>query len=97
MWIHSRAQCRLVLCLLNMHCFHNCIVMCILVDVSMLPSRGPCSKYAISIAEGDFKGKLELSFESEPMRVRNQISHKIHIACISYPPPPHTHTHTHTP
>ena len=39
------------------------------LDLSLLPTRGPCSKYEVSIAEGEFRGKLELTFESEPMRV----------------------------
>ena len=39
------------------------------VDLSLLPTRGPCSKYELNIEEGQFKGKLELSYESEPMRV----------------------------
>ena len=39
------------------------------VDLSVLPTRGPCSKYELSIAEGDFRGALDLTFESEPMRV----------------------------
>ena len=42
---------------------------CAHIDLSLLPSRGPCSKYELDIAEGKFKGKLELTYESDPMRV----------------------------
>lgn len=35
---------------------------------SMLQGRGPCSKYDISIPEGDFKGKLELTIEGDPFK-----------------------------
>jgi acetylornithine deacetylase/succinyl-diaminopimelate desuccinylase-like protein len=39
------------------------------VDLSLLPTRGPCSKYELDIAEGKFIGKLELIYESDPLRV----------------------------
>ena len=39
------------------------------IDFSLLPTRGPCSKYELDIAEGKFKGKLELTYESDPLRV----------------------------
>ena len=41
----------------------------IYIDLSLLPTRGPCSKYELDIAEGKFKGKLELTYESDPLRV----------------------------
>ena len=41
------------------------------VDLSLLPTRGSCSKYELDIAEGKFKGKLELTYESDPLRVRD--------------------------
>ncbi|XP_065912244.1 uncharacterized protein [Dysidea avara] len=39
-------------------------------DINVLVSgdRGPCSKYDISIPEGDFKGKLEVVWEAEPFK-----------------------------
>ena len=42
------------------------------VDPSALPTRGPCSKYEISIPEGDFKGKISIKFEGDPFKVRNE-------------------------
>lgn len=42
---------------------------CVLADLSLLPTRGPCSKYEISIPEGDFKGKIEMKFEGDPFKV----------------------------
>ena len=39
------------------------------VDLSLLPTRGPCSNYELDIAEGKFKGKLDLTYESDPLRV----------------------------
>ena len=43
----------------------------VITDISVLVCghRGPCSKYDISIAEGDFKGELEMVWESAPMKV----------------------------
>ncbi len=38
-------------------------------DPAKLECRGPCSKYAISIPEGDFIGKLELTIEGDPFKV----------------------------
>lgn len=32
-------------------------------------NRGTCSKYDITIAEGDFKGHLEIKWEGEPFKV----------------------------
>ena len=42
-----------------------------ITDINVLVSgdRGPCSKYDISIPEGDFKGKLEVVWEAEPFKV----------------------------
>lgn len=37
-------------------------------DMSLLPTRGPCSKYHICIEEGEFKGKIELTFEGDPFK-----------------------------
>ena len=31
--------------------------------------RGPCSKYSIDITEGEFKGKLEVIWGGEPLKV----------------------------
>ena len=44
-------------------------------DISVLVSgdRGPCSKYDISIADGDFKGELEIIWDGEPFKVRGSI------------------------
>ena len=34
-----------------------------------LPTRGPCSKYAIKKADGeDFKGSIELEWNGEPFK-----------------------------
>ena len=43
----------------------------VIIDISVLVCghRGPCSKYDISIAEGDFKGELEMVWESAPLKV----------------------------
>ena len=38
-------------------------------DVTKLPTRGPCSKYAINIAEGEFVGKIDIKFEGDPFKV----------------------------
>ena len=35
----------------------------------MSGDRGPCSKYDINIPEGNFKGELEIVWESDPLRV----------------------------
>ena len=47
-----------------------CVCVCV-PDISVLVSgdRGPCSKYDISIPEGDFKGELEIVWSEEPMMV----------------------------
>ncbi|XP_065897167.1 uncharacterized protein [Dysidea avara] len=39
-------------------------------NISVLVSgdRGPCSKYDISIADGDFKGELEIIWDGEPFK-----------------------------
>ena len=44
---------------------------CFSLDMNMLLSgnRGQCSKYDISIAEGDFKGHLEINWEGDPFKV----------------------------
>jgi len=39
-------------------------------DITRLPTRGPCSKYEISLEEGDFRGELELTFDGVPFKVR---------------------------
>ena len=49
--------------------FEYYVNMLVYVDLSLLPTRGPCSKYELDIAEGKFKGKLELTYESDPLRV----------------------------
>lgn len=38
-------------------------------DITKLPTRGPCSKYSISIEEGDFVGKISIKFEGTPFKV----------------------------
>ena len=43
--------------------------------------RGPASKYEISIDEGDFKGELEIVWDSEPLRVRCFVMMFIKCAC----------------
>ena len=49
--------------------FHLCLST---TDINQLVSgdRGPCSKYEISLPEGDFKGELEILWEGEVFRVR---------------------------
>ena len=37
-------------------------------DFSILPTRGPCSKYEISIAEGEFKGNISIHYEQDPFK-----------------------------
>ena len=44
-------------------------MMVIYADLSILPTRGPCSKYHINIPEGEFKGKIEIKFEGDPFKV----------------------------
>lgn len=53
-------------------CNHYLDKYVIITDINMLVSglRGPSSKYDIDIEEGNFKGELELKWESEPLRVR---------------------------
>ena len=68
-----------VVCVSVMIAFYSCIC----IDLSLLPTRGPCSKYDISIAEGNFRGQLELSFESEPMRVSNMYLCLLQIICVT--------------
>ena len=43
----------------------------VIVDIGVLVCghRGPCSKYDISIPEGNFKGELEIVWESDPLKV----------------------------
>ena len=41
----------------------------LIADLSLLTTRGPCSKYLISIPEGEFRGKLTLTFEGDPFKV----------------------------
>ena len=48
---------------------HPYIISCVDISVLVNGDRGPCSKYDISIPEGDFKGKLEIVWESAPLRV----------------------------
>ena len=69
----------------TLHCVKGAKVVIVAIlylqsaDLSLLPTRGPCSKYEVSIAEGEFKGKLKLTFESEPMRVsvNDKLTYKI--------------------
>lgn len=74
-------------------------------DLSILPTRGPCSKYHINIAEGEFKGKIEIKFEGDPFKVSVtstlyslEASHQLHTAghscesgLSSLQPPPQLH------
>lgn len=39
----------------------------------MSGDRGPCSKYDISITEGNFKGELEMVWEGDPLKVHYNI------------------------
>ena len=39
-------------------------------DITLLPTRGPCNKYEISLEEGEFRGELELTFDGVPFKVR---------------------------
>ena len=39
------------------------------LNVLVTGDRGPCSKYEISIPEGDFKGKLEIVWDGDPLKV----------------------------
>ena len=50
-------------------CYNNIIVLqyC-LVDLSILPTRGPCSKYTIT-GEETFTGKLEFKLNQETFEV----------------------------
>ena len=52
--------------------FHLCLST---TDINQLVSgdRGPCSKYEISLPEGDFKGELEILWEGEVFRVRRSV------------------------
>ena len=55
-----------------------------ITDISVLVSgdRGPCSKYDISIPEGDFKGELEIIWEGDPLKVRRSITCVDHVVPI---------------
>ena len=50
---------------------HGNVFCLFFIDMNMLLSgnRGQCSKYDISIAEGDFKGHLEINWEGDPFKV----------------------------
>ena len=50
---------------------------CITIDPNQLVTgdRGPASKYEINIDEGDFKGELEIVWDSEPLRVSQMTLH----------------------
>lgn len=50
------------------------------VDLSLLPTRGPCSKYELDIPEGQFRGKFEFSLTGPPLRVSTTES----VHCIPY-------------
>jgi len=39
------------------------------INVLVTGNRGPCSKYHINIAEGEFKGELEIVWSEEPLSV----------------------------
>ena len=41
------------------------------IDLSLLPTRGPCSKYELDIEEGKFRGKFDFSLTGPPLRVSN--------------------------
>ena len=45
-------------------------------DLSLLPTRGPCSKYELDIEEGQFKGKFEFSLTGPPLRVSRMTCRK---------------------
>ena len=51
------------------------------IGVLVTGDRGPCSKYDISIPEGDFKGELEMVWEGEPFKVRMSCVQKL---CCMY-------------
>ena len=44
------------------------------IDLSLLPTRGPCSKYELDIEEGKFRGKFDFSLTGPPLRVSNSMS-----------------------
>ena len=44
------------------------------LDITQLPTRGPCSKYTLDLEEGKFRGELKLTFEGEPFKVRGRWS-----------------------
>ena len=48
-----------------------CMLYVITIDLSLLPTRGPCSKYEIPNEDdtGSIKGKLTFTLESEPLKV----------------------------
>ena len=55
---------------------YMCMHINIIIDISVLvgDNRGPCSKYDISIEEGNFKGKLEVIWGGEPLKVRRCVA-----------------------
>ena len=69
-----KSHIRFYLLFIHMHAIHShysVIGNIVIIDISVLVCghRGPCSKYDISIAEGDFKGELEMVWESAPLKV----------------------------
>ena len=42
---------------------------CNTIDFSLLPTRGPCSRYEIDTPEGKVRGKLEFTIVGEMLRV----------------------------
>ena len=58
---------------------YNFYTMLCVIDINVLVSgdRGPCSKYDISIEKGDFKGELEIVWDSDPLRVSTGLWHYV--------------------
>ena len=59
-------------------------------DLSLLPTRGPCSKYELDLPEGQFKGKLIFTLEGGILRVCTMYMY-VYVCCslhiIPSPPP----------
>lgn len=55
------------------------MILCSPADPTILPTRGPCSKYVINIPEGDFKAKLEMKFEGDPFKVSENFCHSVEL------------------
>ena len=43
------------------------------IDLSLLPNRGPCSRYEIATPEGRVRGRLEFTIIGHTLRVRDAI------------------------